>query len=577
MKKTLLSALVILNLIWCAPVFAEQDDPVMKALQDETDRSMKLLHLDSHALPYFVSFEVKEVDQRSCFSILGSPAVIQHLRERILEPIVKIGSHNFDSSFPSVDRHGHYAYITSDDDYNAVRRAAWKEADQCYKYAITGLEWKKAYLVQNNVPDRLPDWTKEKATVSIDPKETISIDEQKWCKIVEQLSAIFKNYPTLQKSKVILIVRRVTRWYVNSEGTRIRDSRPLISLNIWATAQAPDGMPVSDHDVVAALDEKSMPDYDHLKNITENLAKRVSDLRLAPKADEYCGPVLLEGQGAAEFFSQLMAPNFDLAEEYLASNDHWRNPLKKLVGHKIMPKFISVVDDPQATEFKGTSLIGGYKFDDEGIPGEKLELVDNGVLKGFCQSRVPTKHSAKSNGHSQGGLGVHSIINVSSSKSASPEELKGRIQELATEAGLDYILVIPRLCVCKGYFFAEDPFESPIGDGVRHYDCPDYSAQPTDPIVAYRLYLKDGHRELVRGLEFTETSLRAFRDIDCTLDDAQAYLVEPDDHNTRHLITPSYLVRELVLTQAKSENTAPPQLPGPLALQADVQKAQPDK
>jgi TldD protein len=572
----LLPLIQTLIFLGCTVPAIAESDPVLNALVDETDRSTKALHLDSHLLPYFVAYRVKEVDQLSCFSCLGSVPEMQRDCQRIVKPIVRIGSYDLDSSYLSTSRPKYFAPLTVDNDYSAVRRTAWLATDAAYKLAITQFEWKKAYLSDYNVQDRLPDMTREAPTVSTAMTEKASIDKEKWCNVVQQLSAIFRGYPALQKSKVTFLARDVITWYVSSEGAKIRDSRRIFALTIWATAQASDGMPVSDHDAVASPDEKSLPDYEQLKALTENLAKRVTGLRLAPKADEYCGPVLFEGQGAAEFFSQIMAPNFGLAEEFLASHEDWRNPLTKLVGRRILPTFISVVDDPQATEYKGVSLVGGYRFDDDGMPGEKIRLVENGVLKGFCQSRVPTRLCQKSNGHSQGGLGVHSILKVSSSKTTSPDDLRSRMRELATDAGLDYILVIPRLCVCNSYGFVEDTFGYPIGTGVRTYDTPSYSAQPTDPIGAYRLYLADGHKELVRGLEFRDVSLRAFRDIDAVLDDSSAYLVEPHDRATRHLITPSYLVRELELTPVKAEHSAPPKLPGPLTIESVHSEADAD-
>ena len=68
----------------------------------------------------------------------------------------------------------------------------------------------------------------------------------------------------------------------------------------------------------------------------------------------------------------------------------------------------------------------------------------------------------------------------------------------------------------------------------------------------------------MRGLEFRFVSLRAFKDIQAVMDDAAAYLVEPNDYVPRHLITPSYLVGELELSPVKPEYSTPPTLPSPL-------------
>jgi len=565
MKQRITFALLLLLTYAGLPVGA-QTDQVMQALVDELDRNTKTLHLDPQPPPYYASFSVRDIEQYSCFSCLGSKAKMAHNADRQIKPVARIGNASLDSSFPSTTRPDFYAQLALDDDYTAIRRAAWIMMDKMYKNSISNYEWKKAFLAANNVSDRLPDLTKIKPTVSSDPGPPLQVDSEKWCKTVEQLSEIFKAYPNLQKSRVGFVARKVTRWYVNNEGTRLQDSKTLYAITFWATAQAPDGMPLMDHDGVASTEENSLPDYAALKTKVVALAQNLTDLRLAPQeTDEYCGPVLFVGQGAAEFFSQIMAPNFGLAEEYLGSYEKFRNPLAKGIGRRVLPKSISVIDDPGAKEFHGTPLVGGYKYDDDGVPGEKVQLVENGVLKAFCQSRLPTRHSQTSNGHSRGGLGVHSILQVSTSKPTSPEELKHQEEELAKDAGLDYIMVVERLCVCHSYQFNEHPFGMPFGNARRTYDTPAYSGEPTDPVLIYRQYLSDGHRELVRGLEFRDVSLSAFRDIQAVMDDAAAYLVEPGDHVSRHLITPSFLVRELVLSPIKPEHSTPPAVPSPLA------------
>ncbi len=133
-------------------------------------------------------------------------------------------------------------------------------------------------------------------------------------------------------------------------------------------------------------------------------------LKSAPLADEYRGPILLEGQASAEFFNQVLRTNLGHAQENLGSGMEntqlmRRNPLKDLYGRRILPEFITITDDPLAKNFKGQPLFGGYKTDDDGVPAQKVVLVDKGILKAFCTSRMPTLYSDHSNGHSINGVG----------------------------------------------------------------------------------------------------------------------------------------------------------------------------
>jgi len=548
---------------WAAPAFAETD-VVLNAVTDEMKRTVGELHSESHPKPYFVSYTVRDVELALLGSCLGSPAEMNRSRFRVLDPIVRIGDYKLDSSY-SLTTYPHYLHsLTADDDYDAIRNSVWLETDKEYKAAVANFEWKKAYLSSNTVPDRLAEMTKEPALVSLGATAKLPDDQQKWAQTIEKLSAIFKKYPKLQESKVEMAQRCVNRWLVNSEGTQVRDSELRYVLLAWASAQASDGMEVSDYEVFGSYDPQKIPSFEELKPAVEAVALRVTDLSSAPLGDDYCGPVLFKGQAAAELFSQIMAPNLGLAEDYVGT-ESWRHPLKRSIGRRILPKFITVTDDPTLREFDGKPLFGGYKIDEEGVAAQKVTLVENGILKAFCQSRLPTKYATASNGHALGGHGIYSILKISSSKTSTPKELNEQMMELAKDAGLDYVIVIDKLA--DEFHLSRYP---PAETDLSHinYAYPAYSEHSSEPTMAYRVYLKDGRRELVRGLEFKSVTLRAFKDIQAVGDDQQAYLIEPADYMIRHLITPSYLIGELELSAVRSEHVAPPKLPSPVQLEA---------
>ncbi|MFX5972507.1 metallopeptidase TldD-related protein, partial [Acinetobacter baumannii] len=90
-------------------------------------------------------------------------------------------------------------------------------------------------------------------------------------------------------------------------------------------------------------------------------------------------------------------------------------------------------DDPFLTSAEGKELTGGWKIDGDGIPAQKLTLVDHGVLKAFCTSRVPIRNQPHSNGHSVLGVGTNSILIVDSSKTLTREELRKKLFEIGEE------------------------------------------------------------------------------------------------------------------------------------------------
>jgi len=61
----------------------------------------------------------------------------------------------------------------------------------------------------------------------------------------------------------------------------------------------------------------------------------------------------------------------------------------KKVGEQILPEFLSIADDTTMKKLGKQDLLGYYQFDDEGVPAQRVPLVDHGVLKSFEMSRSP--------------------------------------------------------------------------------------------------------------------------------------------------------------------------------------------
>ncbi|MBN2487289.1 MAG: TldD/PmbA family protein, partial [Bacteroidales bacterium] len=58
-----------------------------------------------------------------------------------------------------------------------------------------------------------------------------------------------------------------------------------------------------------------------------------------------------------------------------------------MIGKKVASPFVTIVDD-------GTidNLLGSINFDDEGVPGKKTVLVENGILTSYMHDKISAKH-----------------------------------------------------------------------------------------------------------------------------------------------------------------------------------------
>ena len=111
----------------------------------------------------------------------------------------------------------------------------------------------------------------------------------------------------------------------------------------------------------------------------------------------------------------------------------------KDMGKDVLPTFLSVADDPTLTTFGKTWLSGSYSYDDEGQKAQRVELIQDGVLKTFLMSRLPIASFSESNGHGRAQTGRmptgrQGNLIVTSTKSESNADLRKQLIEEAKKA-----------------------------------------------------------------------------------------------------------------------------------------------
>ena len=126
------------------------------------------------------------------------------------------------------------------------------------------------------------------------------------------------------------------------------------------------------------------------------ISEDLKDLRAAPAAEPYAGPAMLSGRAAAVFFHEVLGHRL---EGHRQRDETEGQTFTKKVNQLVLPAFLTVTDDPTLHELNGVKLAGSYDFDDEGVPAERVNAVENGVLKNFLMSRMPVKDFDHSNGH----------------------------------------------------------------------------------------------------------------------------------------------------------------------------------
>lgn len=507
---------------WAADA-PERGGVVMQAMRDELARSVEALQMDRLEKPYFLSYRIDDVTSTQAVANFGALADKSSTRNRFLSIEVRVGSPDLDNTnFMPSRVSGSPATRTLtlplDDDYRELRRQLWLNTDAAYKYALETIAKKRAAL-ENRSREELPDFVPAEPHLSFADAAALRPPVEPVAELVRTLSRVFRDFPGVQASQTRAshVYRR--SYYVNSEGTAFTQARPAVFIEALAKTQADDGTVLQDFEWFHARRLEDLPPVAVLVESVRGMATTLSARRDAPFVDRYSGPVLFEGQAAAELFAQVLAPKLLAVRVPVAEDDRMegftaslRNPFQDKIGARVLPRGFSVHDDPTLDSYAGAPLFGGYPIDDDGIPAAPTALVENGVLKGLLATRNPIAGIAGSTGNRRMmGIPLPSNVLVTTSRGMSDEELAEEFKLLIEERGNDYGVVVRRLANPMAKLDRSDAARTPRGEVA------------VDRLTrAYKVY-PDGREEAIRKAELSGVSESDFRDIVATTETTTNY------------------------------------------------------
>jgi len=360
--------------------------------------------------------------------------------------------------------------------------------------------------------------------------------------------------------------------YLNSEGTSFTRLTPLVSWVVSAATQAADGTPLDDFVTAYGRSIADLPSRDSLARQVREMGARLSARRQAPALDTYNGPVLFEGQAAAELVAQVLAPRLLAIRPPIVADPRLEisvsalaNPFIERLGSRILPEFLSVSDQPLLASHAGTPLVGGYKVDDEGVPARETLLVEGGRLKTLLSTRSGVRSLRQSSGSRRGAGPQPSNLVITASKGLSQADLKQELLKLAAGRGQSFGVIVRRVGNAA-FRVSRDPASfSGFAGG------PPNAPRVEAGLVAYKVF-PDGHQELLRGVEIAGLGPEAFKDVVAASEAGSAYsapfkspsaqlpLALPGGRGATlvSLVTPWLLFEEVNLTRLSGDIPQPP-------------------
>ena len=554
-------------------------DTMLRAMSDEIARS-KNLQLNTLDRPYFIQYTSDDTHDLMIEASLGGVVRCSNVHVRRPGALVRVGDYAFDNTNSVFFRQLRFGLFPLDDDYLAMRTTLWRTTDVLYKTAVDQITRKRNVVRESTDPDKTPDFARAATVQVIEPIPGFHDDSAAWTRDAREASTQFANSPSITTSGIKVQILSSTYRMVNSEGSVVRIPQVLNEVQVRAVARAADGRRVWNHELLTALDAKDLPKGKALSQIADSVAKQTEALANAPVAEDYTGPVIFEGEAAAQMMAQVLTDAAVLRRKPLYPQGMDESGFETVesvwssrVQSSVVPEWMSIYDDPGARQARGVELAGAYPIDDEGVPAQRVQLVDKGKLKGFLLSRMPVRTFQGSNGHGRlpGAFGsevpVLGNAFVETTQQVSEAQLKARMLEKVKSAGLKYGIILRRL---------DFPSTASLGElqsMARQLQRNGYGRTINQPLLAYRVY-PDGREELVRGFRFREFSAKDLRDIAAASDQPYVFnyvnngssLNIVDLRNEAALssvICPSLLLDSIELAKAENEGDPAPLVPVP--------------
>jgi predicted Zn-dependent protease len=529
-------------------------------MSQELSRNFSVLKQKADPLPYFLSYEVTEVEYRSVSGTLGVVDSTSGGKSRSLDVSVRVGSPKLDNYHRVRGERGQFtsgALITFEDDVNSIKRRLWMETDRAYRGAAERLiRIKTNAQVKVAAEDDSDDFSSEPPSAFQQAPLKLKFTDAEWNQRIRKLSARFGNYPSVLTSHVAVMGQTDTRYLVNTEGSRVQHGRGFARITINASAKAADGTDLSTFETFEAVDEAGLPDDTTLFAAIDRVARDLTNLLHAPEAEPFVGPAIFSGRAAGVFFHEIFGHRI---EGHRQKDESEGQTFTKSVGTKVLPDFLSVRFDPTRRKVDGIDLNGWYDYDDEGVKARPVLAVDHGVLKTFLMSRSPIHGFDQSNGHGrrQPGLEVvsrQSNLIVESANAVPEKKLREKLLDEVKKQNKPY-----------GLYFRD------ITGGFTTTARAGLQAFKVIPVVVYRVYPDGRPDELVRGADIVGTPLASFSKILATGDKLEVfngYCGAESGSVPVSAVSPAILVSEIEIEKKAKSNDRPPLLPEPTLMES---------
>ncbi len=538
---------------------AQADPPSIEvALSDELGRAMAVFE-ERGEPPYYVALAVEERENTRIAATAGTIMSSDRQQAAHLDVELRVGSPDLDSTHPlrgmsslrDDSRRSVDLPVDAGEAY-ALRHAVWKELDARWRDAV-----ERIVVVRSNQTVKVeeeivaPDFELREPTV--DRQEVVfqGVDIDAWEQTLARVSSRLEASPRVHQSRAVLQVENLRETFVDTEGTRLVHGGAWVRVGVSVGATAADGDELSIDRILSYRSVEQLPDEATLLDLADQARDLLVAQLDAPRGEPYSGPVLLDGRAAAVFFHEVLGHR---VEGHRMKLDHEGKTFLEYVGRPILPSFIDIYDDPSLRVLAGEELNGFYAYDDEGVPAQRAEIVQDGVFQGFLMARSPLPDFPHTNGHGRRSTGKAPTSRmgntiIEASQTVTRDELRAMLLREVRDQGLEYGLYIEE--IAGGFTMTGRVL--PNAFNVR-------------AITSWKVYADGRPDELIRGVDLVGTPLVAFGNIVAAGDDQGVFngtCGAGSGWVPVSAVSPTLLLREVELQLKEKGEDRPPLLPKP--------------
>lgn len=478
---------------------------VAAALEGEARRAQQQLKAPGHPRPFFVSYLLRDTRSTWLSARFGGLYGEEQRRWRRGYADVRVGSYRndhvrdggLDDNSTKAESYQHTT-LPIGSSVDGLVAGVWQLTEARYREAVEDYLDKRADSLHFRDPNRgFASFERRDPVVDHATPRFPDVDVDSWRDYVCRASAIGKREDGLFACEVDLSVRHTSRLFVSTEGTSIIERHPLWQLTVFLELATEKGITVPWTFSELVRDPSELPDRKQLERRIRRTVKRMRQIALAPTVRAYSGPVLLDPAPAGLLMHEALGHRLE-GSRLLSTGEG--QTFKDALGEDLLPPAISMVDDPRLTEVDGRSLVGHFRYDDEGVPSAQARLVERGRITGFLTSRAGVAKRHASNGHARNESFERPMSRMGNTlvEAHDPVDdatLKRRLVEEVKKRGLPFGV----------HVLIADSGET----ATKSYDFQAFLGQIR---AASRVY-PDGREELVRDVSFVGTPLNAIRGI----------------------------------------------------------------